>query len=77
MNRYSTKKAILIFMHNLEDNVLKAISQNFSDQLQAAVQESDGPKIIDSVRRIGLRDQCDITSIDALQVQATPMKLLT
>ena len=37
MNGSSTKKAILIFMHHLKNNVLKAAGQNFSDQLQTAL----------------------------------------
>ena len=56
-------------MDNLKDDFLKPVSQNFSDHLETVVRERDGSIIIDGLRGIFLRYQCDKSIVEALQVQ--------
>ena len=77
LDRSTTKKTVLIAMYTSQDHFLKPIGQNFSDQLQTIVKERDWTKIIDILRRVNLGDQCDKTCINAFQIKAALMKLLT
>ena len=56
MNQSAMEETILVFVHNLGNDFLKPIRQNFSDQLQAAVKERDWPEVINTFRRINLGD---------------------
>src|SRR4051812_38942851 len=77
VDRSATKKTILITVYNSEYDFLESIRPNFSDQLQAAVKKCDRPKVINTFRRINLGDQSDKTCINAFQIKATLMKLVT
>ena len=52
MDGSAMQEALLIFMHQLKNNALETISQNLSDHLQTTVKESDGPEVVDVVRRV-------------------------
>ena len=70
MDRSATKETILVSVHNLKDDFLESIHQNFSDHLQTAVKERDWPEVINTFRRINLGDQSDKTCINAFKIKA-------
>jgi hypothetical protein len=46
MDGPTAKKSILVTMHNLENNFLQPVGQDFCDHFQAAIKKCNGPKII-------------------------------
>jgi hypothetical protein len=68
-------KAILVTVHKIKNNSLKAICQKLSKELEAGFEEEDGPIISNSLRGWHFRDESYKRIIDGLEVVISIVKI--
>ena len=56
LDRSPLQKTVLVPMYDFENQLLQMVSQQFSYQFQATIEQRDGSEIIGSFRRLGFWD---------------------
>jgi hypothetical protein len=77
MNGSIFDKAILISVDSRNNDFLHSISQDLGKEFQCHTDQRDRSIIIDNLWRVFLGNKCDESSINALNIKITRVKIMT